>query len=262
MKYVTVKVNGKWKIRMPEHRAARPEWDIKNGGWEKERLNSMYKHLKKGDVVYYIGAELGEMPALCQMWGAEVCLFEPNHSAWPVIKGVWKANKLERPLGLFAAFVGAETKTEPENPDERLKDKWHLGEDNWPEFSKEEINPEHGFSELHKEKDGLPIMSIDDVAMHTKGPTAFSIDVEGSEMEVLKGAENTILTYRPKIWLSLHPEFLIQYWGLYGNDVRNWIKDRGYKEHLLAYDHEVHFFYEPIESEDAKLVRQEIENRK
>jgi hypothetical protein len=30
------------------------------------------KTLAKGDVVYYVGAEEGEMVALCQMWGAEV----------------------------------------------------------------------------------------------------------------------------------------------------------------------------------------------
>ena len=29
----------------------------------------MHNNIGKGDVVYYVGAEEGEMPALCQMWG-------------------------------------------------------------------------------------------------------------------------------------------------------------------------------------------------
>lgn len=261
MKFKTVAINGKYKIKMPEHRAARPEW-YTDAGWEKARLDSMHDHLGKGDVMYYVGAELGEMPALVQMWGAELYLFEPNHRSWPVIKGVWQANKLERPLGLFAAFCGKDTELNPSSPDNDMQAQyggqgWKLEDDkesenyDWPHYATGEIIEAHGFSNLSEEADGLPVIAIDDVVSQinldtgagTKPPTAMAIDVEGAEFEVLKGAVNSIETFHPKIWLSLHPEFLIQQYGVYGNDVRQWLKERGYKEELLEYQHEVHLLY-------------------
>ena len=70
-------LNGEWEMFLPKHRADRPEW-YTDKGWEKLRLKSMHEGLGEGDVMYYVGAEEGEMAALCQMWGAEVVLFEPN----------------------------------------------------------------------------------------------------------------------------------------------------------------------------------------
>lgn len=261
MKYRNVKVNGKWVLKMPEHRAARPEWHT-DAGWEKKRLDMMHKHIGKGDVVYYVGAELGEFPALCQKWGAKLLLFEPNHSAWPVIRGVWKANKLDRPLGLYAMFCGSETTLKPENPDKSLYGGhgWQLiktkdsPDYDWPQYVKGKIIEAHGFSELHNEKDGLPVVTIDDVASHNLGPTVICMDIEGAEFEALKGAENTLLTYKPKIFLSLHPEFLIQYWNVYSREVRDWLIERGYDEKLIDYEHEVHLLYTPkLTDSDAIL---------
>lgn len=74
-------INGEFEIILPEHRAKRPEW-YEPQGWEKPRLQSMHKNLKKGDVIYYVGGEEGEMVALCQIWGAETVVFEPNPKVW------------------------------------------------------------------------------------------------------------------------------------------------------------------------------------
>ncbi len=244
MKMVDCLINGKFKIKLSEHRAKRSEWHSKEG-WEKKRLESMHKHIGKGDVVYYVGAELGEMPALCQMWGAEVVLYEPNHTAWPVIKAVWKANKLKRPLGLLAGFASNIEKL-PTNANKDLFDGigWANGKDTWPIYSQGKIVESHGFSELYKEADGLPQYKIDNTVKIKKPPTAISLDVEGSEWKVLRGAEKTLAQYRPKIWLSGHPEFMFHQYGIYLTDLRNWIKAIGYKETLLDYQHEVHLFYE------------------
>lgn len=238
-----IKINGKYKMRLLKHRAD----FYRDRIWESERLDSMRRNIGKHDVVYYVGAEQGEMPALLQKWGAEVCLFEPNHTAWRSIRETWKLNKLKRPLGLFATFVGAETQLHPTNPDKELYEGegWILGEDNWPAYSKGNLITESSFSELHNEKDGLPIISIDDVAANTKGPTAMSIDVEGAELEVLKGAEATLLEYKPKIWLSVHPQFLKDYWNTTPNKVLKWLADRGYESELLADVHEQHYLCTP-----------------
>lgn len=236
---------------LPRHRA---EW-YKDRKWEEKRLDSLHEHTKEGDVVYYIGAELGEHAALLQMWGAYLYLFEPNHTAWPTIRGIWKANKLERPVGLFAAFCGAETQLVPKNPDMALYGGcgWKLQKDNWPLYSTGLHVIEHGFSNLSEEKDGLPVIAIDDVVSQidiytgagTKPPKAIVMDVEGAEFEVLKGAENTINSFHPKIWLSLHPNFLKEQFGSSAEELKQWLADRGYKEtSLIDSTHEEHYLYE------------------
>lgn len=238
MKMVEVKINGKWPILLPEHRAARPDWYTREG-WERKRLYSMYKHIGKGDVVYYVGAEEGEMPALCQMWGAEVLLVEPNPKVWPNIKAIWEANKLKFPMGCFEGF--ASNLQKPDN----IRFETVV----WPGHANEEVIGNHGFKELYLEADNYPQTTIDrfalDETISVKPPTALSIDVEGSEWRVLEGAKSTLEKHKPKIWLSGHPEFMFHQWGEYLSDLRNWIKAFGYKETLLDYKHEVHLFYEP-----------------
>lgn len=242
-----------WKLKVPPHRVEQWKHD-----WEKKRLSALYTLVKEGTVVYYVGAESGDIPALLAKWGASLYLFEPNHTAWPTIKTIFDMNKLERPDGLFAMFAGAETELKPKNADKDLfgGEGWKLIDDekdpcnNWPRYANDEIR-EVGFSNLSEEKDGLPIVAIDDVVsqidpmtgMGTKIPNIISIDVEGAEMEVLKGAEATIDNFKPTIFLSLHPELLIQQYGIYGREVRDWIINKGYTETLLEYEHEVHLLY-------------------
>jgi hypothetical protein len=136
----------------------------------------------------------------------------------------------------FAGFASNDTTAELWNQNTK---------DNWPRYAEDEVIGNHGFKELYLEAQNYPQYKLDDVyAYYGTAPTVITMDVEGSEFEVLKGAEKTILQHKPKIWLSLHPEFLYAQWNVYGREVRDWIIDRGYKETLLAYDHEVHLYYE------------------
>ena len=227
-KMINTKINGEFEIILPEHRAVRPEWST-NEGWEKARIKSMHKHLTKKDRLIYVGAEEGDIAGLCAKWVGEIILFEPNPKVWTNFKAIWNSNRLVPPFW-FAGFAANET-----TPGAQLTEG----------FSgvSGEIISDHGFSELHVATD-LPKMKIDDIGYQGKFPTAITLDVEGSEFEVLKGAEKILREQRPKIWLSLHPEFLFNYYGVYSADLRNWIKDIGYSETLLAYDHEIHLFYE------------------
>lgn len=245
LKMVKTKINGRWDILLPEHRAKRPEWTAAEG-WEKARLDSMFKKIGKGDVVYYVGAEEGEMPALLQMWGAAVVLFEPNPLVWPNIKAIWEANNLSRPMGLMVGFASNKQQMIP--PEDKDSTYWSLrGENDWPECAYGEITIEHGFKDLKTQGDAFPQYTIDDcVKLENKlePPTIISIDVEGSEWRVLEGATETIKQFMPKIWLSGHPEAMFEQYGEYLNELRYWLKELGYAETLLAYEHEVHLLYE------------------
>lgn len=225
MSMKTCKINKRWDIILPDYRADRPEWSS-DEGWEKARIDSMHWGLSKDDTLLYIGAEEGDITGLCAMWCKEVIFVEPNARVLPNIKAIWEANNLPTPRW-FAGFAANET-----TPGAKLTKGFDSVDG--------EMIKDHGFSELHVSTD-LPKIKIDDMGVI---PTAITLDVEGSEFEVLKGAEQTLRNHRPKIWLSLHPEFLFNYWGVYSHDLRNWIKDLGYKETLLDYQHEVHLYYE------------------
>ena len=247
MKLVKSLLNGKYELILPEHRAARPEWH-NDEGWERARLDSMHDNIGKGDVVYYVGAELGEMSALCAKWGAEVVNFEPNRTAWASIYQTFKANDL-KPLANYAGFCSNFHQPIPPNADGTFYKGlgYEIQADGYPIYAHGEIVEAHGFSELYQEADGLPQFKIDTlVEQGLKPPTVITFDCEGSDWEVLKGAEQTIFKYHPKIWASIHPEFMFHQFNQYSRDFRNWIKDHGYTEHYLDYQHELHMYYEPI----------------
>ena len=236
---VKVCLNGTDDIIIPEHRAAREEWYTEKG-WEKKRLAAMREHImsRNNQVVYYVGAEEGEMPALCQMWGAKVVMFEPNPKVWPNIKAIWSANGLAAPLRMFVGFAS------------NVSDQPYNGTSVWPKCADGAVIGDHGFmnlSEIDTARSGQ--WKIDDVvAEGVDPPTILTMDVEGSEWEVLRGAEQTLRNNKPTIFLSLHPEFMYEMYGEYAFDCRRWIKELGYKETLLDYEHEVHLMYEGVEN--------------
>lgn len=228
-------LNGEHRIILPKHRADRPEWYTEQG-WEKPRLDHMKSTTKPGDIVYYIGAEEGEMCALLAMWGADVVMIEPNERVWPNIRAIWEANKLDHPLGVFVGFCGAYDTIDDLDPND-LYD----ADGEWPDCAYGEVIHDHGFKEL-RDPGGRAIITVDNIPWR---PTMITMDVEGAEWEVLQGAASTISQFRPRIYLSLHPEFLIDQYGKYSYEVRRWLIDSfGYRETLLDYQHEAHFVYE------------------
>jgi len=232
---VKAHLNGEFDIIIPKHRADRPDW-YTDEGWEKPRLSHMHKNIGKDDVVYYVGAEEGEMPALCAMWGAKVLLFEPNPKVWSNTKAIWIANKLKTPV-TFQGFCSNET---------RIVDFTNGLKTGFPACADDEIIAAHGFKELYLEAQNYNQIKLDDVVEKYPPPTMITFDCEGSDWEVLKGAEQILRKYKPKIYASIHPEFMYAQWGQYSSDFRNWIKDIGYSELILDYKHELHCYYESI----------------
>lgn len=233
-------LNGEWEIILPKHRADRPDWYTPEG-WEKARLSALHEVItsQPDPVVYYVGAEEGEMPALCQMWGAGVVLFEPNPKAWPNIKAIWEANELSPPLACLPGFASSMS---------RDVDGVYFKIGGFPAQADGEIVGDHGFKELYLEADNYPQYRIDDLVdprVSFSIPTVITFDCEGSEWQVLRGAEQTLRQHKPVLFASIHPEFMYHQWGEYSRDLRNWIIDLGYRETLLDYPHELHAMYTP-----------------
>ncbi|MGV7681605.1 FkbM family methyltransferase [Mycobacterium kansasii] len=235
MEMVEVVLNGAYRMVLPRHRADRPEWHTSEG-WERARLDAMHTRIGSGDVVYYCGAELGEMPALCQMWGADLVLFEPNPKAWPAIRKVWEANNLTPP----ASFPGFASNVTAMRGEELVT--------GWPRYTQQEIVEAHGFKELYLEADNYPQVRIDDAwrEFGCEPPSVISFDVEGSEWQLLRGAEETLRQHKPTLFASIHPEMLMHQWGEWSRDLRNWIISFGYRETFLDWSHEAHLVYEAV----------------
>ena len=229
-------INGEFEITLPEHRAARPDW-YQPHGWEKPRLKHMSENIFSGDVMYYVGAEEGEFAALCQMWGAEVVVFEPNPKVWSHFPLLWSANNLDLPMVCIPGFAS-----------DKINSLSRIYYNEWPPEVNYVIEAAHGFKELYLEGETYGQITIDSCVYDhgIKPPTAISLDVEGSEWRVLGGAERVLREHKPRIWLSGHPEFMLQQWDESLYNLRQWIKGLGYSEIILDYQHEVHLYYESI----------------
>ncbi|MEH1802652.1 MAG: FkbM family methyltransferase [Nostoc sp.] len=70
---------------------------------------------------------------------------------------------------------------------------------------------------------GLPIQLI-------------KIDVEGAELEVLRGAENLLKEWKPSLLIEVHG-FALPNFGTSLEEFRDFLKSLGYKEELLLAEH-------------------------
>lgn len=254
-------VNDRWPLLLPKHRHDRPEWPW----WEAGRLASMWHHLgrpvdpttmtveeyARREVVYDIGSEEGDFPALFSSWGCDVVLFEPNDRVWPNINAIWAANELRPPLLMVPGFASAE----PNLPDGKLVVHWPSAEDVAKMPADETIISDHGFCNLSERPD-IQAIPIDFIVAEglAPPPTAITIDVEGAEWLVLVGAKNVMKEHRPKIWVSVHQQFAREMYG--DTDVLRSIslmmQERDYdRGTFIAYDHEAHWLWLPVEHPDA-----------
>jgi FkbM family methyltransferase len=237
---VPATVNGTHHLVLPKHRADRPEWYTAEG-WEKPRMDALvgkireFTNYEETPVVYYVGAEEGDLAAVCAIEGADLYLVEPNPKAWPNIRAIWEANGLPQPW-CFPGFASDKT---------AIQDGTYIGR-KWPESATGEIVGDHGFKELYLEAANYSQIRLDDVSAGYQPPDIVTFDVEGSEWQVLKGAHAILEHARPVIFASIHPEMMFHQWDQYSGDFRGWIKAFGYRETILDYQHELHCMYEPL----------------
>jgi len=242
---VPCRLNGKWDLTLPEHRAARPEWAT---GWEVERLDAMRNVIKPGDTVIDVGAEEGDMSALCAQWAGptgSMILVEPNPKVWPNIRAIWDSNDNLAPV--YKWFVGfAARTTELHPPHDDVKEHWNgqsLSEPFWPVCAYGPLISDHGFRALYQQADATPRIRLDDLA--TDHVDVITMDVEGSELEVLNGARDVLTADHPVVFVSVHPQFMADQWNVHPLTLHDFMDKLGYDKTFLASDHEVHWQYTP-----------------
>lgn len=236
--FVDRMINGKHRVKMPAALATHGSFD----NWEPERFDSMEKNLRKGQVLYDVGAETGHISAIyARFVGPEnMVLFESNPDNWQNIKATWDAEFYERPLATFCGLVSDETKIPDTN--------YALGQvHGWPAPALTgRIWTPRSYRYIHEHAHNTAQTSLDDFAFsQARSPDAITIDVEGAEMKVLLGAKTLLHAKRPLVWVSIHPDLMKAHYNTTISDIHNFMKFCGYEEEYLATDHEVHMLYRP-----------------
>lgn len=269
-----VTINGRWDLWLPEHRANRAEWVT---GWEAARLDSMAANIHPGDVVFDVGTEEGDLSALYAQWVQNsaswdesvvtedgvttvevspqvggVVLIEPNPRVWSNIRAIFDGNDLPDPLACVVGFAGEKTGTNPSWDGEHVTRTDPA--DVWPSCAFGPLIGDHGFLNLSERPD-VPVITIDTLATDY-GCDAITVDVEGAELFVMRGAELTLRRDRPLVWISVHPEFANAMYGVHEQDLHSFMHSCGYVKRWLARDHEHHWLYAPEERADAVVLQE------
>lgn len=232
-----VLVNGRWRIVYPDFRAIR----YMEGPWERERLASMALNLAPTDLLLDVGAETGDMTALFSTWLRDggVMMMEPNPLVWTNARAIFAANNRPAPRAWWVGFASDTTCTPPGVAAQ-------FGVDGWPPDTEGMLVAAHGFRHLAEETDTTPQITIDGFCEQAgMWPTAVTMDIEGAELQALRGATRLLAEHRPLVWVSVHPEFLRHHFGQAPRDLYRFMEDHNYRVTHLGDDHESHVFFEP-----------------
>lgn len=223
-------INDRWTLRLPAFRAVR---HLHEATWEKERLASMWLNIAPSDLIFDVGAESGDLSALFATWVPDgaITLIEPNPAAWPSIKFIFEANALPAPRDVWAGFAAGGLGGEP------LPTR-----DGWPECAYGDIDPACGFAHLAEQADSIPQRTLDSLGAH---PNVITIDVEGAELEVLRGASWILHNDRPLVWVSIHPQFMRHHFSQRPADLHTFMEHHDYRAVHLGDDHEEHWLFTP-----------------
>lgn len=236
-----------YRLRLPYFYASQDSLPY----WERERTASMRANLKKGDILFDIGVEQGWLSAIYATFvGPEnMVLFEPASALWPNIKAIWEENDFSNPIAARSVLIGEKTEnySVPDTlwPSCAQSDLWITREvTTW----QDRMNYAYlSFINGNAPSSGYPVISIDDFCSETQiTPEALTIDVEGAEMLVLKGAKQTLLDKKPLVWASLHPDCSAERYGYPISQINEYMAKLGYVGEQIAEDHEEHWiFYNP-----------------
>lgn len=210
------------------------DWDVWDY-WERARFESMREHLNQGMVLFDIGTEQGWCNlAYASMVGPQnMVLIEPTPDFWPNIEATWERNYPGiRPLACYDGLLGNKT-TDP-----------RTSFADWPAGSDGPLIDRNKYQYIHEHSDGVSEMTLNDLVERSGIiPDAVTMDVEGAELLVLQGAEQTLRTHHPLVWVSVHPDLGERDYGVVPEQVHGFMDGLGYTRQHLATDHEEHWLY-------------------
>lgn len=236
-------INDRWTVMLPEHRA---DLDKLSDGywrvWERDRFASMARNIKPGMTVYEIGVEQGDLTSVVATFGGpeNMVLIEPNPDLWPNIKATWEANGYARPRANLVALLGEQSRPAV------AQDFDGTDRDGWPACAYGPIHTARSFRLLNMIEftHVTPTVALDDFrASCGVKPDVLNIDVEGAELCILRGGRSLLALDRPLVYLSIHEEFMRDWFQQTADMIHEYMRDLGYVGHHIGYDHEDHWVF-------------------
>jgi FkbM family methyltransferase len=218
------------------------DWDVYDY-WEQARTEHMASILRPGDCLYDVGAEFAWLSLVyVQMVGPEhMVLVEPSTVMWPNVRATWLRNAPVPPLAVAHCLVG-------ENGADDLAPAYLAtdGEGGWPDAVSGPLAGRTVYTYLHNNPQGVPTVTLDAlVRLVGRPPAGITIDVEGAELAVLRGAFDTLREHAPHVWVSIHPDLMARDYGANDTDLHTHMADLGYASDHLGTDHEQHWHFVP-----------------
>ncbi len=176
-------------------------YDLEKGfnNYEESSKRELLRHIPKDGVFYDIGANIGMFSAYIAHKRPDVTFicFEPEKQAFYCLsKTMSSIDNLSAKL--FNVGVGERNEELPIYKSDR-NDGGHSMVENWSE---------HG---QQKTSDFVSVINLDDfiIKQSISPPDVIKIDVEGFELNVLKGIKNTIEKYRPIVLIETNNEDIV-----------------------------------------------------
>lgn len=154
--------------------------------WEREELDLMAAHFPRGGVFADIGANVGNhtLFAALFMKASRVIAFEPNPPAIAVLRANVALNGLEDRVDL--THLG-----------------WGLSDTEGTGFSTMTKRANLGATTLVPDGQGSLSVRTGDAMLDGQRVDFIKMDIEGMEMQALRGLDRTIRTQRPPLFLEL-----------------------------------------------------------
>jgi FkbM family methyltransferase len=161
------------------------------GNYETKTLALLNKYAKKGEGFYDLGANGGYFSMIANQLGMRVYAFEPNPQNVQLFTKHLELNNKISEITLFPYAVCDKSRILKFSNESNLSANTYT-------------NSNYTTTSAYIDVKGI---SIDEFLKDNKDllkPQIMKIDVEGAELDVLKGAKDTINKYSPVILLSTH----------------------------------------------------------
>jgi len=219
--------------------------------YEPSVFNSVRGLLKPGELVFDVGAYDGiTSDILATIVGPEnVVIVEPGEMDWGTIRAYWNAQGHVAPRATYAGFLN-----DTDRPGLDPRSVVHVGK--FPPEAEQSIvaQAEEGLNfrllsdrEKYPEVMARPWLRLDTVVSITGTPAGIVMDVEGAELLVLRGAEETLKSGRPLVWVEVHLKQMPEFFGTSDVELHAFMKGLGYRETLLDNAIQEHWLFEPEE---------------
>ena len=181
--------------------------------FEQDILYTLLKYLPKNATILDIGANIGNHSVFFSTIGGakRVIAFEPVQETFRMLRNNIKINNLDKIVTAYNVGLGRDCE------DGEID---FIASDNIGGTSIKVSNTQNKFA--------ISIVSLDKFKLNVNKIDFIKIDVEGFEIEVLKGMINTIKKHKPAIFIESFPAYCHDYLPCHAEEVIQILQDLGY----------------------------------